>query len=206
MYYTTLNKIRGFDPCQDGWKKLLRNLGKTEPDDDPISLMAIFESNGLDDAVWCLRSVDGIEKDARLFAVWCCRQMQSLLTDDRSTNAIDVAERFANGQSTDEELESAYSAALQAFNDASTMAARDAAKTAANSAAKNDVLCDAVIAATKGSAVSLALFESAKAAANAKPKTSARSAARAVAWGETMQKAREAQKDEFRRMFGGPNV
>ena len=56
---TTLNAIRAHSPCKDGWEKLLTHLGKTRPDDDPLDLLTVLESNGLDDAIWCLRAVTG---------------------------------------------------------------------------------------------------------------------------------------------------
>lgn len=34
---TTLNKIRSFHPCEDGWEKLLGNLGKTEANNERIN-------------------------------------------------------------------------------------------------------------------------------------------------------------------------
>jgi hypothetical protein len=57
-WITTLNSIRKHSPCEDGWKKLLKHLGKTRADDEPVTLLAILESNGLDDALWCLRAID----------------------------------------------------------------------------------------------------------------------------------------------------
>ena len=51
------------------------------------------------------------DKELCLFAVWCARQVQHLMTDDRSIAAIDVAERHANGDATDEELNAARDAA-----------------------------------------------------------------------------------------------
>ena len=74
------------------------------------------------------------DRDLRLFAIWCARQVQHLLTDDRSRAAIDVAERFANGQATQEELGSAWSAAADAAWSAAAAAAA-AARSAAWSAA-----------------------------------------------------------------------
>ena len=56
MIYTTLNHIREHSPCTDGWRKLLKHLGKTEADDDPLAYSTILESNGLDDVLWCLRA------------------------------------------------------------------------------------------------------------------------------------------------------
>ena len=108
---TTLNKIRSHSPCSSGWEKLLKNLGKTKADDEPLALTTILESNGLDDALWCLRAVDGHEREMRLFAVECARSVQHLMTDKRSINAPDVAERFANGLATQAELAASWAAA-----------------------------------------------------------------------------------------------
>ena len=120
MIYTTLNKIRSHGPCPDGWTKLLRHLGKTQADDEPLALATILDSNGLDDALWCLRAVDGHQREIRLYAVWCARQVQHLLTDPRSLNALDVAERHANGEATDDELDAAWGAAWDAAGAAQT--------------------------------------------------------------------------------------
>ena len=56
MICTTLNKIRATNPCRDGWKKLLKGLGKTEADDDPVSFAFIVQNNGLEDALLCCES------------------------------------------------------------------------------------------------------------------------------------------------------
>src|SRR5690606_40470249 len=37
-----------------GWDTLLKNLGKTKADDEPLSFKRILESNGIKDAVWSL--------------------------------------------------------------------------------------------------------------------------------------------------------
>ena len=137
MIYTTLHKIRAHAPCADGWTKLLRHLGKTQADDEPVSLLTILDSNGLDDALWCLRAVDGHEREMRLYAVWCARQVQHLMTDPRSVAALDVAERHANGQATNEELDAARNAAWAAAWSATRDAAEDAARNAAWSATRD---------------------------------------------------------------------
>lgn len=135
---TTLNAIRKHEPCKDGWEKLLTYLGKTKADDESLSLVTILDSNGLDDAVWCLRAVEGKDKEIRLFAVWCARQVRHLMTDKRSLDALDVAERYANGDATDAELTAAWEAAeaaARAAARAAWWAAAGAAAAAAWSAA-----------------------------------------------------------------------
>lgn len=129
---TTLNKIRSHEPCADGWAKLLRHLGKTKADDEPLSIVTILDSNGLDDALWCLRAVEGRDREIRLYAVWCARQVQRLMTDPRSIAALDVAERYANGAATDAELTAARDAAARtaAWDAAAWDAAWDAARNA----------------------------------------------------------------------------
>ena len=132
---TTLNAIRLHSPCSSGWNKLLKTLNKTKADDEPVDFRTILESNGLDDAIWCLRTLDC--KEVRLFAVFCARQVQHLLTDERSLNAIDVAEKFAYGEATEDELRKAYVAADAAVDTAHSAAyvAHSAAHAAAYAAA-----------------------------------------------------------------------
>ena len=108
---TTLNKIRAHSPCSNGWRKLLAHLGKPQADDEPLSIVTVLDSNGLDDALWCLRAVEGHDREIRLYAVWCGRQVQHLMADPRSIAALDVAERFANGKATEAERDAAWSAA-----------------------------------------------------------------------------------------------
>ena len=139
MIYTSLNKIRAHAPCEDGWEKLLKHLGKTSADDEPLPLLTVLESNGLDDTLWCLRSVPEHDREWRLFAVWCARKVQHLLTDQRSIDALEVSEHFANGTATASELaaagDAAWDAAGAAARDAAGAAARDAAWDAARDAA-----------------------------------------------------------------------
>jgi len=137
---TTLAKIRSHSPCESGWRKLLRGLGKSGLDDEALSLERILEINGLDDALWALRSVDGIEKAARLFACDCAQRVAHLNPDPRVQAAIDTARRFARGEANREELQAAQYAAYaasDAASDAAWAAARAAAWAAARAAASD---------------------------------------------------------------------
>jgi hypothetical protein len=81
--------------------------------------------------VWVATRPDVLDdRTLRLFAVFCARSVEHLLTDQRSRDAIDVAERFAKGEATAEEL----SAASDAARDAARSAARDAARAALSAA------------------------------------------------------------------------
>ncbi len=139
MICTTLNAIRAHGPCADGWAKLLAHLGKTGPDDEPLPLVTILDSNGLDDALSALRVVTGEDARIRRYAVWCARQVQHLTDAPRSLTALDVAERYAEGLATDDELRAAAAVAWGASRAAAQAvawgAARDAARDAAWAAA-----------------------------------------------------------------------
>ena len=154
---TTLNAIREHAPCAERWKKLLTYLGKTEADDEPLSLLTILDSNGLDDALWALRAVEGYDREIRLYAVWCARRVEHLLTDRRSRDALDVAERYARGRATREELDAAARAAAYAADDAAAYAAdaRAGAAAAAAVAAARDAAWDARDAAWDAQAAEL---------------------------------------------------
>ena len=86
------------------------------------------------------RALQNLRSDAqfRFFAVRCARRVQHLMTDPRSLAALDVAERHARGEATDEELIEARNAARSAA-DAAELAEsgrHDAAKAAARASAR----------------------------------------------------------------------
>nr|MBP6777298.1 hypothetical protein [Piscinibacter sp.] len=187
--HTTLNAIRAHSPCEGGWRKLLAHLGKTKADDEPLPLTTILDSNGLDDALWCLRTMPQHDKHWRLFAVWCARRVQHLMKDQRSIAALDVAERHAHGMASDSELDAAWAAARDAAWAAARDAAMDAARAAARAAAR-DAAMDAAWAAARDAARDAAM-DAARDAAWA----AARDAARYAAWAAARDAARYAAWD-----------
>lgn len=135
MVTITLNKIKAHEPCEDGWEKLLEYLGKTEPDDDEFPLAEVLKSHGLSGALWCLRCLPEHDSKWRLLAVQFARQVQPFMKDQRSINALAVAERYANVEATDSELEDAETAAMDAAEDAAGVAIDASAAWAAWAAA-----------------------------------------------------------------------
>jgi hypothetical protein len=137
---TTLNKIKAHSPCKNGWNKLLNHLGKKQVDDEPLSIATIIKSNGISDAVWALRAVEGKDKEIRLFAADCAESVLHIYekkypNDDRPRKAIQAARDYANGVIGKDELD-AEGEAARAARDAEGEAARDAEGAAAGYAAR----------------------------------------------------------------------
>lgn len=115
---TTLNKIKQHNPCTEGWAKLLTFLNKTEADDEPLELTTILESNGLDDALWALRAVDGKDREIRLMACDFAESVVHLANDERCNKTIEVSRMYANGEATKQELDPAWDGARAAMDGA----------------------------------------------------------------------------------------
>jgi hypothetical protein len=118
------------------------DFAKHEPCYNPAEKYGEWEGTILDlmqhpeipakDKVWAFTR-EGIvnDKTLRLFAVGCARKVQHLMKDQRSIDALDVAERYANGNATKDELAAARAAAWEAAWDAAQAATRAAAWAAA---------------------------------------------------------------------------
>ncbi|CAJ4707009.1 putative bacteriophage protein [Burkholderia pseudomallei] len=198
-FTVTLAALREAGACYGGYNKLVRSIqGKAFSVEDAdreayihlrhdaeIPLLDILKSNGLGDALWMLRCISGADRDLRLFAVWCARQVEHLMEEQRSKDALNVAERFANGEATDEERATAWAAAGDAARDAAWAAARAAAWDAARAAAR--------------AAAWAAARDAAWAAAGDAAWDAAGDAARDAAWDAAL----DAQKEMFKRMCLG---
>ncbi|MGV4659122.1 hypothetical protein [Burkholderia pseudomallei] len=210
-FAVTLAALRKAGACYEGYNKLVRSIqGKAFSAEDAdrnsyirfkhdaeIPLLDILKSNGLNDALWTLRCISDADRDLRLFAIWCARQVEHLMQDQRSKDALNVAERFANGEATDEERAAAWAAAQAAAR----AAAWDAAQAAAGAAAW------AAAWAAAQAAAQAAAWDAARNAARATAWDAARNAARATAWDAARNAAWAAawdiQKEMFERMCLG---
>lgn len=98
----TIADIRSWRPCYDPTEYLPEGWSGSAID------LLRKEEIPFQDALWVLMRKEIVsDKLMRLFAVWCARQVQHLMKDQRSITAIDVAERFANGDATRSELKAA---------------------------------------------------------------------------------------------------
>ena len=127
----TISDIRSFAPCYDpsrylpeGWCGTALDVLGVEACPAVDRLWVVLHDGWIDDST------------LRLFAVWCARQALALVEnhDPRCIAARDVAERYANGQATEDEL-AASAAACAAASAAACAAARAAALAAARAAA-----------------------------------------------------------------------
>ena len=115
---TTTARIDACNPCKGRRSRAAKLLGITKSSDQPIDYKRLLDVLGLDDALWCCRAEPDLSPTWRRYAVWCARQVQHLMTDRRSLDALDVAERHAAGDATDQELSAARAAAWDAAWDA----------------------------------------------------------------------------------------
>ena len=134
---TTMNAIRKASPCEEGWIKLLKHLGKTKADDEPLDLLTVLDSNGLDDALWVLSHAMPDDRLARHFQAWCTEQVLPSFEAERPNDrrVRDQIAMLRNDDATDEDRAAAWAAARDAAQAAAWAAAWAAARAAALDAA-----------------------------------------------------------------------
>ena len=137
-------------------------------------------------------TTEGMNMDRfqRQYAVWAGRRVDHLMTDP-SIVALEVAERYANGAATDNELASARAAAWFAY-DAAAEAASAAATGPAGAAAR-------AVAWAAEAAARAASDEAAWGAAEAAAWAAAQAAAEAAS-ASAWDAARAAQAAQYRRI------
>jgi len=179
---TTLAAIRAASPCEDGWRKLLGALGKTSADDEPLDLLTVLDSNGLDDALWVLSYAMPDDRLARHFHAWCAEQVLHLFEAEYPD---DTSVRDQIAMLRNDEADDAARAAAEA-------AARAAAEAAARAAAE----------AAAWAAARAAAWDAARAAARA----AAWDAARAAEAADAARAADAAQEKQLRQMLASDDA
>jgi hypothetical protein len=149
---TTLNEIREKSPCEEGWAKLLKHLGKNKADDEPLHMLTILESNGLDDALWCLRA-KSLDRLSRHFQAWCAEQVLHHFEADRPDDerVRDQINMLRNDIATPDQRAAAQDTAREAAQDTAWSATWDAARAAAQDTAR-EAACAAARAAAQDTA------------------------------------------------------
>jgi hypothetical protein len=111
MYKTISNKIiRKFDPCYDPSKVITDETEKLSVKEWVNKYRNVLPPK---DIVWLLCRKEFMpEKHLRLFAVWCAREALKLVKDPdiRIVEACNVAEKYTNGEATQEELHTVHDA------------------------------------------------------------------------------------------------
>ena len=102
----TIEDIRALEPCYDPGEYIAEDWEGTVLD------ILEFEECAAGDRIWVAAGLLD-DRSARLFAVYCARKALEMVDnpDKRSVNACEVAERYALGAATDEELRAARDAA-----------------------------------------------------------------------------------------------
>jgi len=122
---TTLNRIKEHSPCSEGWSKLLTYLNKTEADNEPLDLLTILESNGVEDCLWAFKCTDNHNSIYRHIAADFAESVLHIYesdypNDNRPRLAIQAARDYDDGKIDDaaRAARAARSAARSAASDA----------------------------------------------------------------------------------------
>jgi hypothetical protein len=101
-----------YGACKDGRQWAIANCQ---------TMQEVWEKAKPEWLIWvATRKAVLTDSELRRFAVWSARQVQHLMTDPRSVATLDVAERYAEGAATDEEMAAARAAARAAVNSAAS--------------------------------------------------------------------------------------
>jgi len=172
MKTMTVDEIMLCKPCYN--RKKVENLWDGK---DSLSFVDVSELDVLEsDKIWAGVNCYMDDKQRRLFAVRCARQALALVTNPHydSVTACDVAERFANGEATLDELSAARDAAMSAWS-AAESAARPSARSARSAAMSAESAAMSAESAARDAAMSAA-----ESAAESAARSAARSAGSAV--------------------------
>jgi len=192
MKIFSINEIRSWNPCYDPIVHLGENWKGTILD------ILDHKSIPFQDKLWVIFRTDLVsDKLMRLFSVWSYRQTLKFIKnpDNRSIDAANIAEKYAYGEVSLEELSaasaSAWTAAWEAS--ASTRAAARAAAWAAEGSTRAAAWAAARAAEESASAAAWAAASVAEESASVAEESASAAAreARAAAWEAQEKKLKE---------------
>ena len=219
----TLTKVFACDISQDSRDAILEAMGKTEPDNESISMVKLIELIGFEQALHCSQ----LDQLNARFCAWCAESVLS--KDGKDADMINLVRDLAAGKLSSEEISAAskkareaYIAAWDLYSKAATSASDWAADvsvycgisdSAIDSAIRDHDWSASISAAKKSVEAAQALAESTSIAANALAMAAAAqtigaaidgnvvmaasAAARAVSRGSDWTAARDAQRSAF---------
>jgi hypothetical protein len=121
MYSITLNELHAAGACKDRYKVLLEYLPANYDKDAPITIEHIFDSNGLEGALWALYRIG--DKDAGKlgvrFACDCVERVLSVYEDRYDNNAprkaIEATKNWLENATAENAYTATYAAADAAY-------------------------------------------------------------------------------------------
>ena len=131
LHTLTWADFKKFEPCYDPQERYGHFSG---------TILDILKDKRIPakDRIWAATRKGMLDdRTLRLFACKCVREVWHLLTDKRSRKAVEVAERYAVGEATSEELDAAGAAAWATAGAAAGAAAGATARAAAWATARD---------------------------------------------------------------------
>ena len=162
--HTTLNQLREWNACTDGYRNVVKGVGVDFDHDSPILLSDILESNNRSDVFWILRRMDLTDDQnsgLRVLAITLPETVLPLFEerhpgDSRPRDAIEGAKSYLTGDITIEELMGLRRAADAAADAAAAYAAAAYAAAYAADTAAAYAAADAAAAADTAAAYAAA--------------------------------------------------
>lgn len=150
----TIEQVSSWRPCYPDERVIELFAGRESLSVDDITALEIPSL----DKIWALLHLLD-DKELRLFGCWCVRHtpvsdgrvVWDLLTDERSRRTVEVAEAYAEGRASMEELQAAWAAAAEASR-AAAAAAWTAARAAAEAAAREAAAAARAVASREAAA------------------------------------------------------
>ena len=195
----TLQEIRDHSPCQLGWKKLTKAVGNDMT--TALSIGDVVLSNGLDDALWCLRCLETKKRVAAIMPAVKRAAVHS--KDQRVHDCVKDIEKWLAGDDSinlfavESEARAAAESEAWAAEEFTVESAARAAAESAWAAAESAWAAAKLTAESAPWAAWAAVSQAARAAAESEVWAAEEFTVEATAW----VAARQQQKSDLLKMF-----